>query len=250
MQSAFSSFGRAVLRRPPARLPGNLFLTSMPKSGTYLVIGVLTRLYGKAPTQIHKDDLGVVAAINDQIAAGATQRHLLNGHFRYRPNVRELLNPHWRILTTIRDPRDVVLSMRDFLENSTKAAHLAAYAEIAHLSRKEQIKVLTIGYENKEFKVAPIDLHTAGWTDWQKDGGLVVRFEQFWSPETLEDLAMFLGVSGKTLMHSVAATMGRRSPTLNKGVVSRWKSEMDDEIIAFFKSRDGGCVERLGYSWD
>src|SRR5262249_2170826 len=147
------------------------------------------------------------------------------------------------------DPRDIVLSKRDFLERSFHKDHIAAFGAIAHLSRDEQIKALIRGYGTHD-DVTSIERQASGWLGWQQEGAHLFRYEDFWSKERLDELATFLNVDAARLESAVDRARGRASPTLNKAVRMRWKSEMDDDLQAYFRAHSGGCVEALGYSWD
>src|SRR6185369_7135742 len=121
-------------------------------------------------------------------------------------------------------------------------------AAIAHMSRSQQIKAVIRGFESPGLRIAPLRDFISGWMEWQKAGAFTVRFERHWSGHP--DLADFLGVEREVLGRMIDASIGRRTRTLNKGIACRWKDEMDDDLIAFFKAHEGGCVEALGYSWD
>ncbi len=114
-----------------------------------------------------------------------------------------------------------------------------------HRCRRVIIRGVTVG----DYEVAPIGQYTRGWTEWNGHGAHLIRYEQFWSAEAVADLARFLGVPPASLQRAVRTVLSRESPTLNKGVAERWRSEMDDAMQAFFRANDEGCVERLGYSW-
>jgi len=153
------------------------------------------------------------------------------------------------MVVLIRDPRDVVLSKRDFLERSLNKDHIARYGAIAHLSRDEQIKALIRGFGAHD-DVSSIERHASGWLAWQQEGAHLFRYEDFWSEPGLDALASFLDVDAGKLKRAVALAQGRSSPTLNKAVRTRWPGEMDANLLAYFRAHDGGCVEALGYSWD
>lgn len=236
---------RAIATPPATRI----FLTSIPKSGTHFATAVLGDLLEVAPISINKN-FDKLASLNRQFLTEPARTQVGYGHIRRDKRRARRLLKSWRIVVLIRDPRDVVLSMRDFLTSSPATEHRAAYETIAHLSPAEQIKAVILGIDVEGFNVAPINTHASGFLDWNEVGACVIRYEQFWEPASLDAFFDFLKVNRARGRDTVDAVRGMSSVTFNKGVVNRWREEMDSELLSFFHKHDGGCVERLGYRWD
>src|SRR5690349_21062020 len=112
----------------------------MPKAGTHLVVEILSELGRHRPISISKPDWKPLEDANHRIKTNGAQNHLFVGHFRCRGKARLLLDHNWKILVLIRDPRDVVLSLRDYLQQSSLTEHSDAFGTISSLSREDQIK--------------------------------------------------------------------------------------------------------------
>src|SRR5262245_18501019 len=106
----------------------------MPKAGTHFVAEILFALGGRRPISIEKPDWTKLEEANHHILTKGFQKRLFAGHLRCKGRARELLADNWKILVLIRDPRDVVLSMRDFLQHSDVTEHIRAYKMISNLS--------------------------------------------------------------------------------------------------------------------
>lgn len=234
-------------------LPRNIFLTTIPKSGTHFFLPLISEITGRPLTRPPPGpnatrDPAALDALTKVIESYDYRNFLFcGGHWRFEerhPHVGA--PPQWLTLVLVRDPRDIVLSLRDYLEKTRHPRHLAGAASIAGLPRNEQIKVVSRGVE----KVArPIAGHCSSFIDWREIGGEIFRYEDLISGAAHERLAKLLEVSAERVAKAVEKRRAAGSITFNVGRIHRWRTEMDAELLRWFRANDGGIVERLGYAW-
>lgn len=231
----------------------NVLLTTTPKSGTHFFLPLISEITGRPLTRAPP----VPTATRDPAALDALAKVIesygyrdflfFGGHWRFEERHPQIgVPPEWLTLVLIRDPRDVVLSLRDYLEKTKHPKHLAGAASIAGLPRNEQIRIVAGGVE----KVArPIASHCSGFVDWRELGGEIFRYEDLISGAAHERLAKLLDVSTDRVSAAVEKCRAAGSVTFNVGRIHRWRTEMDAELIRWFRANDDGIVERLGYTW-
>lgn len=225
---------RHAMRIPP------LFLTSIPKSGTHLVVPVLESVLDVTGHVLGK------RAVRAGIVPAAFARHaFVYGHVRCR--VRTVTPPGLRILVLIRDPRDIILSMRDYLARSRNPRHWGVRRLLAGLPREEQLMRLVDGVSAWGFAVAPIERHCGHMLEWRKRGGVVLRYEDLMGPEGPELLAKAIGRTDLRvrIADTLAARRNARGGTFNVGG-TRWRREMPQAVRDHIRAR-GDIVARLGY---
>jgi hypothetical protein len=219
---------------------GGIVLTSMPKAGTHLMLHILQQATGRRGRTFKKCE---------NISEVSSHEALLYGHAR----VGQLLgidHDKWRLIALIRDPRDIVLSMLDYLPTTEKSTHKETYSQIAHLSRDEQLMAIIDGVGH----CAPITSHCAGWVEWRNSGGIIVRYEEILDGSAFGAIADHIGVDRRRLADSGSANIGawaRGGPnTLNKGQAWRWVGEMSPRVLTHFYKAAPDLLERVGYSKD
>lgn len=217
-----------------------LFLTSIPKSGTHLVVPVLEAVLETKGHVLGKK--GVRAGV----VPPAFARHaFVYGHVRCR--VRAVTPAGLRILVLIRDPRDIVLSMRDYLARSRHPRHWAVRRMLARLPREEQLMRLVDGVAAMGFAVAPIEQHCGKMLEWRKRGGMVLRYEELMAPAGPDLLAEAVGRSDlrDRIADALALQRNARGSTFNVGG-TRWRAEMPRAVLDHLHARSD-IVTRLGY---
>jgi hypothetical protein len=123
---------------------------------------------------------------------------------------------------------------------------LAGAASIVGLPRNEQIRIVAGGVE----RVArPVAAHCSSFVEWSEVGGVVFRNEDLISGAAHEPLAKLLELSPDCVTAAAEQCGAMRSVTFNVGRINRWRTEMDEELLRWFRENDGGIVERLGYAW-
>jgi hypothetical protein len=231
----------------------NILLTTIPKSGTHFFLPLISQITGRSltrppPIPTATRDPAALDAITTVIERYNYRSFLFfGGHWRFAERHAHIGEaPEWLTLVLIRDPRDIVLSLRDYLEKTKHPKHLVGAARVAGLPRDEQIKSIVGGVE----KVArTIGAHCSSYLDWREIGAEVFSYEDLISGAAHERLAKLLEVSPETVTAAVDKSRSMRSVTFNVGRIERWRTEMDAELLSWFHANDDGIVERLGYTW-
>ena len=237
--SAASSVGLSVFQAEARCFHGRygIILVSMPKAGTHLMLRILERATGRRGRRFKKGD--DIASIDPRSA-------LLYGHARY-DQLSGVDRRKWRVVVMIRDPRDVVLSMLDFLPRSGKPRLKETYALIAELPRDEQLIALIDGIGS----CASIARHCNGWIEWAGQGALIVRYEDVLDGNGLDKISDHLGIERRLIAEAKSAIAGNRTgaaaSTLNKGEAWRWRSEMSGPVLDHFYRTAPNLLDYLGY---
>jgi hypothetical protein len=222
----------------------------MPKAGTHLLSRIIEYTYGRPMLPLKKTALSAMPSINRLVDELDYRDFLFHGHFRYHHFSHLLTSRHWKIVVLVRDPRDVILSMRDFLSTSSDPIHAEAYATISELSYREQIKALVRGIKTPRFEMARLESYCRGWVQWQRRRAILLKYEELASEETAVRLAEFLDLQLPRVLAAVRKGYGADNPTKRIGKAGRWQEVLDDDLIEFFRQEDGGAIEHLGYNWD
>jgi hypothetical protein len=232
------ALGEAFRLAPPVH---PLLVTSIPKSGTQLLYAILEDLFGPPGGRIVKPPLG------EPIAGPIAGPYCLGGHLRYFPE--RALPPDVRVVALIRDPRAVLLSMRDFLTDPArkKPGHLALARKLAGLSFEEQLISLTDGMEVDGHVAPPLSSTCGGFVDWP--GVNLVRYEELFRGDGGEILAAALGVNAD-LSGAIARRLGTPTATFNVGDPDRWRSAIPPEVLSYVEDHAGDRIAALGYSLD
>ena len=218
-----------------------LFLTSIPKSGTHLLVPVLEAALGERARVIAKR-----VAHGPRAAAFFARHPFVYGHIRCR--VRVTVPPDVCVLALIRDPRDVLLSMRDYLFRSPNPRYRAMRRLLGRLSLEDQLIRLADGVRAGLFAVAPIEAHCGHMLEWRKRGGAIVRYEELLEPAGADALAAALGRPDlrDALAAALAAELQARSGTTFNVGGTRWRREMPQAVLEHLRRRSA-IVARLGY---
>jgi hypothetical protein len=210
-----------------------ILLTSVPKSGTHL----LTRVAGMATG-------GTFRAARPDAALGHWY-----GHFRIWTLPEIAGSDQWSKIVLIRDPRDVLLSLQDFLRRSHHPDHRGIWEKIGHLTDRDRLRALVDGVKVGAGGVPAWPDYFSGWLDWEAQGALLLRYETIRHPSTVARLAAALDVSMERVHYALAASYGIEGRTLNVGISGRWVAELHDSDLAYMQAADDGILERMGYRW-
>jgi hypothetical protein len=226
----------------------NLLLASMPKAGTHLLVSIIDGIFGRAPKAIRQEQAHVLQTADFVAQQTGHTDFIFYGHLRAPANHVDPGN--WQVICLIRDPRDVALSMLDHIQRSSDDTHVRIRKAFESFSLREQLNQVVCGFSMEgERLLAPIAEHCSGWVEWQRQGALVLKYEELATTASINELASFLGVSSKETHAAVVRGFGTRTATLNKGQAGRWREEMDAELISIFREHDRGVVEGLGYAY-
>ncbi len=212
-----------------------ILCVTISKSGTWLLKVILENLLGennKGPVaRYSKEQLEGLISCNKPYFLHPVEEKVYRYVFDF-PKAKKIL--------TIRDPRDIVVSLVDFIDRfGTKVWPQVRlkYDDWMKYNRKEKIKAilktthLIISFDRIDEIIKKCDRT------------YVCRFEtlisnQYCNVEAILDLAEFLEISISYNEASLIAQNSygsNKSRTFFKGRVGRWKEEFDEEIKALFK---------------
>lgn len=219
-----------------------IFFTSLPKSGTHLLLPVLEAIAPGPVARVDKYLYGEVGVLPD-----LSNYALAHGHIRIHPQ-QGPLDPSIRPVILIRDPRDIVLSMRDYLFRSNLPIHGEVAEILRSMDETEQMIAIVDGIRIGKFRVASLDVHCRGFIEWTQFGGVVLRYEDLLLPDAPERIAEAL--TEPDLVDTIRETMATRlfvsGTTFNKGG-SRWRQKMPTKVLDHINSKSD-VIARMGYA--
>jgi hypothetical protein len=170
------------------------------------------------------------------------------GHWRVQPAAAKRLADHgFRIIVLIRDPRDICLSMADYLCTGRHPSALKAEPSISNMSLR-QLQIATIkGFDLPNYKSSPIGKVCDGWKKWQDHGAIVVRYEDIErsvrSGILMQELRA-IGVDPQTFLTAALQRIKLRGAAPGE---CRWQREFDDELRDIWTNHAQGVAASLGY---
>ncbi|WP_332768862.1 hypothetical protein [Phenylobacterium sp.] len=233
-------------------MPRRLLGTSLPKSGTHLLAGIFAQL-GFTTRAVRKAGLSEVVDVSVFNVDTPADLYLY-GHLRERQaDVLEAVQRQgYQVIVMVRDPRDVCLSMVDFLASGRPSHVHRSEPALIRLSRHDLLQGVICGFDLPDYKTPPIRDLVMGWLEWRRHGGIVIRFE-----EIVE--AVLAGISPPGLRHidvdceafvaAAAATFGDQAgKTFNRGLIRRWETEFEPRTMDLWQAHALGVASYLGYA--
>jgi hypothetical protein len=211
-----------------------LVFTSIPKSGTHLVRSVLEQLLGPPGQSLTK-----------HAPWRPRGPWTFGAHLRYQG---QRLARNARVLVLVRDPRAIVLSMRDFVVTGRGggSVHPSLLGALAPLPFHEQVRRIAAGVRTEHGRIAPIDRHCSGFLEWPD--ATVLKFEDLFTSAGGAVLhACLPRIPIPRIQAAIDAAIGADTPTLNVGDPDRWRSRLDLETIRLIEDRAGDAMHQLGY---
>jgi hypothetical protein len=213
-----------------------ILVTSIPKSGTHLLISIIAKAISREPTYLGKN------ADLSQLPSG-----LYFGHLR----VHQVCNfdpSSWKVICLIRDSRDILLSMRDFLKvDRIREKFREGRAHFLSLGPDDQLRYL-IRPSGPRINFGPIFKHCSGFIEWSEHRALVVRYREILGGKSDLPIAQFLEIDPHKVEKLREKTIGTDTKTFNKGIVDRWKTEMSQDVLEYFHRHfSEAYLKTLGY---
>ncbi len=234
-------------RAPETAISSKLFLTSTPKSGTHFMVSILERLLSGPLDRIDKLNEGERL---DEILQSRSS-DCAYGHIPWEPAAE--LGRDWDVAVLIRDPRDLLVSARDYYVNPRQKseAHQRIEDHLTAISRDDQYRFLIDGFEWPDYILNGIERHCRVYLDWRDHGARVLRYEDLFTKAAGRCMATAFPRAGFTeaaAREAVAGQRGAPTKTLNVGRPGRWKEELSPAVLAYFQERTGDLVTDMGYA--
>ncbi len=242
-------------------------VTSIPKSGTHLVISALRSVprMRVCPGVV----LGNVST-EDRVRriARLGPRQVLVAHFVYDQQVARALSQRGaKLVLMVRDPRDVVVSLSKYILREKVRHRYYEYFTQALQSDGDRLMacIRGVGPEHARDGREMPDVGSLfrRYLAWEENHEThVCRFENLVGAhgggsdevqvEEVGALFRFLGLgTDESLVHAVAgATFSTRSRTFRKGEIGDWRRHFTPEHRAAFREVAGSLLVDLGYEKD
>ena len=237
-------------------------VNSVPKAGTHLLKRALALLPGVTALDVHFDirqSAGEVrAGLLGLPPGGAATAHLV-----HRPDyVAALQGLELARFLVLRDPRDVALSLAEYIP--TLPAHYL-HGTFAGLSFEQRLTACICGLPEPRPSWDSVALHDVGalfahFLPWAGEPGVCcLRFEDLVGEagggdaarqrEALERVARALDVPlDEAVLAAVArGIFDRSSPTFRSGEIGGWRQRFGPEHARAFKDVAGPLLVELGY---
>ncbi|MHB8437660.1 MAG: sulfotransferase domain-containing protein [Acidimicrobiales bacterium] len=251
----------------PARLPRRVanraeprvLCTSIPKAGTHLLERALClhpHLYRALRPTLHAFNLPEPGGLSG-VLASARPGQIVVGHLPYRPEWSEaVVETATRVLVMVRDPRDVVVSEAHYVVTDPSHPWYRQYAQLPDVASRIR---LTITGDAADGVPSITDL-LSGYVQWERHGGLVVRFEDLvglaGGGDSAHQRSALAGVFEHLGLPASDAFLDRlqrqlfsaRSPTFRRGAIGQWREAFDDGSRVLFAEHAGQLLGDLGYA--
>jgi hypothetical protein len=246
------SFGR---RAPEDRDAVNppVLLTSIPKAGTHLLRPVLCEILGRRSIAVHKSAYGDL-----RFARTMNGRSVYYGHLR--SDFAPWSSPKAAVIVLLRDPRDLLVSLRDFiLRGGAQPAHRMLADAFRTMALDDQYRRIIDGVRFQAFGppppgrkwiVAPLTKHCAGFAEWGQLGATVIRYEDLFTDAAPGQLVQALSWSSMReadARRALQRWIGQSTATFNIGRPGRWREALSPQVLDHLAARAPELLPSLGY---
>jgi hypothetical protein len=252
----------ARLRR---RLDGpRVLVTSLPKSGTHLLLNALLASPG-----MRLREGGRNWALGDRERARLLESigrgEVLYGHYPYTPEDAEALRRRGvRTVLLLRDPRDVAVSLAHYIVKQGDRHRLGPYFRDRLPDFDARLLACIRGVGAKEAGATggldDLGARLRSFLGWAREGGaLLCRFEDLVGARgggseeaqrrALRDLYCFTGLpaSGAMVEEAALQIYSTHSTTFRKGVVGDWRAHFKPAHVEAFEAVMGDALGEAGY---
>ncbi len=221
--------------------------TSIPKAGTHLT----ERLLCLHP-HYYRTIVSTISSpkLLTQHAASLSNGQLICAHVQYSDAVDRMLREHGiKLIFSIRDPRDILVSRAHYIYNSRD--HYLHDLALRYPNLCDRIAVLIEGEPNS--RLVPYREVLRGFAGWLSRDVIVVRFEDLIDrhrrPQVVAEVFEDLGapVDRSESERIAASTASAASPTFRRGKAGEWRQVFDERVHRLFHEAVGDMLPALGY---
>jgi hypothetical protein len=258
-----------------------IFLNSIPKAGTHVLMQALDEMPGIRTAGVHLEKAKVVrgnaepaernrdvdwSKVESLLARNARPGRYITAHTWAHQELFDLLADHGYVaLFVIRDPRDVVVSQAAYVKRLRRHPDHKRFAHRL-TTDQERYRAIIEGYEEDDSGPAGVSLaeRLEGFKPWIEHAAvLTCRFEDLIGPSgggseedqvrTLTRIAAAIGLplDEAAVAEISAAIWSPSSATFNKGRIGAWRKSFDSETVDLFNAQvSGELMARYGYPSD
>jgi hypothetical protein len=224
--------------------------TSIPKSGTNLLYHAFQKL--GFDVEIARKAEGIAKLTAALHAKPDSPDRYIRCHWRVQDDVVEaVLAAGYKIVVLIRDPRDICLSMTDFLLSGRPRPLIAQEPSLPRMSRDEILEKMICGATLPNYRFEHVRTVCAGWLEWKKYGALIWRYEDLEEAVRLRtpvSEAAVLGLDPEKFLDALVSVFGNKSlENVNTASVARWKREFDRKTIDLWNENARGLATTFGF---
>lgn len=249
-----------------------IFVNSLPKAGTHLLMSMLEVVPGIMNSRLHILTKSVVspAASGPQLDQASLRRQLrtvrkgqvASAHLPFIASMNALIQDEGlRVVNLVRSPRDMLVS-RYFYIAGLRRHHLHNHLMTHYHDKKSRLLALIEGPKSGEDTVgglfrpyAELFRDFAAWTT--APGVLTVHYEDLVGARgggsderqlaALSDVSRHLSlpVSGEQLQATWKTVQDRSTATLRKGAIGDWVNHFDADIEAAFEEKVDGVMRGI-----
>jgi len=241
-----------------------VLVTSLPKSGTHLLLNALLASPGLRLREGGRNwalEEGERARLLRSIGRG----EVLYGHYPYAPQDAETLKRCGaRVVLMLRDPRDVAVSLAHYILKQGDAHRLGPYFRdrLPDFDARLMacIRGVTAGESGAKSGLEDLGTRFRSFLGWaREDGALLCRFEELVGArgggsdevqrKALGDLYRFAGLpsSGAMVEEAALQLYSTHSTTFRKGVVGDWREHFKPSHVEAFAAVMNGAEVQAGY---
>lgn len=234
-------------------------IVSPPKCGTHLAGKAVGLIIGKEPAY-YLSELGTKRQGVSTVLRETSLGHFVVAHNFSQPILRELVNRGYKIIFVVRDPRDQLISVRNWLIGGNWPWIEASKIQDRQLQLEELITGSIKGwrcFESCFLKYEALLL------DFPPECIYFLRFENLVGKagggsnekqlETVFEVAQFLNMSLPPTVEEAeqfAANFYGGTRTFRTGQIGNWKTHFSDRHKSLYKARYNDHLIRLGYEVD
>ncbi|HEX4307111.1 MAG TPA: hypothetical protein VHZ54_13830 [Solirubrobacterales bacterium] len=264
--------GSAIQMRARMTAPGpgpRLFINSVPKAGTHLVMQALESMPGIRSSGVHLQRQRIVLDDSDLadrnpnvdwdqvrrlLTTGAKPGQYVTAHTWAQPELLQILDAlGYAPIFVVRDPRDVVVSLTDYVNRLRRHPHHHRFTQRLSTDKERYLAVIN-GFPAEGEDPGSVSLaeRLRGHEPWlTAPAVLTCRFETLIGPRgggteqgQRAELANLAGHAGVAVSRSELDDLAGRvfstgSATFSKGVIGQWRTRFDDEVRAKFDAAIG-----------
>ena len=264
---------RLKARLGPAGTTPTVFINSIPKAGTHLIMAELDRMDGLVSSSLHIKSRDVNALSHagrhvagfelnvpqfDRLAGSVKKGQYFTAHLPWSAELsRYLAEKEIRTIFIYRDPRAVLVSnyfyIRDLRRHHLHNVFTALPSDEARYAmliegREEDPQIMSMRERLLTFQ---------GWID--DPGVLALRFEDLvgergggdteTKARALASVAAFVGIDGAEI-DALARTGTKPTPTMREGKIDTWRKSIPAASLDLFDRECGDLLQAQGYARD
>jgi len=147
---------------------------------------VVKRLIGAHPRPIPKP----YVILPDSMGSAEFPQNVYTGHVQYTSTLSP--PPGLRVVVLLRDPRDILVSKRDFIASRKFDTFDKILPQFMALSRDDQFRAVINPPREFRGTITHFRKHCRGFVDWIAQGATIFRYEDFFTEIAADKLAKAL----------------------------------------------------------